>query len=185
MKLLLAAICLLLLTTVSMSAQDKTSTLDKTKLNGIWVFDAKASKADSYTKERYKGQDLTITYIEPELRIIEPRTKDGKTLNATFIFFTDGRGEKNKPYAFNENFESSSITTWESEVLVRKYKINVYNSGKIVGGINHVEKYTLSQDGSTLTITVESKADFTTDSPYGKLTTDESGKVKRLYRRKQ
>lgn len=185
MKLLLTIVCLLLLTTVSAFAQDKASVLDKTKLNGTWIFDAKASKADSYTKERYKGQDLTITYVIPELKIVEPRTRDGKTLYATLVFYTDGRGEKNKPYAFNENFESESVTTWENDVLVRKYKINVYNSDKVVGDVKHVEKYTLSQDGTILTIVDEIKADFTTDSAYGKLTTDESGKIRRVYKKKQ
>lgn len=185
MKLLLTAFSLLVLPTASAPAQDKNRTVDWTKLNGTWIFDTKASKADSYMQERYKDQDLTITYIEPELKIIEPSTRDGKTLNATLVFYTDGRGEKNRPYAFNQNVEVESVTTLENDSLVRKYKTNVYNRGKLVGDIKHVQKYALSPDGATLTIIEETKANFTTDSRYGKLTTNESSEKKRVYKKKQ
>jgi len=184
MKVILTAFTFLLFTTSLVFAQAK-SPLDKTLFNGTWVFDAKASKADSDTKQQYGGHDLIITYVEPELKIIEPQTREGETRYATFVFYTDGRGEKYRPSAFSVDVEFDSVTHWENDVLIRKYKINIYNYGKLVGDDKHIETYVLSPDGTRLTITDESKANFTTDSPYGKLTTNESSKTRRVFRKRQ
>lgn len=173
----------LLLTPLSMLSQDN-ATVDRTKLNGTWVFDAKASNADSYTKERFAGKDLTITYVEPELKILEPYTKDGQTFYTTLIFYTDGRGETNNHYPITANFQFTSVTVWQKDVLTRTYKIPAYNSGKPVGDIKYVETYKISRDGRTLTIEKHSKANFTTNSRYGKLTTKNSSKTKRVYQRR-
>lgn len=186
MNQILIISCLLLLMTVGVFPQTKSTVIDKTKFNGVWVFDAKASKADSETKKRYKGQDLNITYAEPELKIIEPRTRDSETRYATVVFFTDGRGETTKPYAFNQNAEFDSVTNWENNILVRRYVIPINYSSKQAGGIKYTEKYSLSEDGMTLTIITESKmdADATKLLLNKKPSTNEANVITRVYRKK-
>lgn len=169
-------------------AQTKSAAIDKTKLNGIWIFNAKASRADAEAKSRYKDQDLTITYNDPELKIIEPRTRPDpktnqvKTLFATMVFYTDGRGETTKPYAFNQNAEFDSITCWQGDVLIRKYAVPITYNGKLSGNSQHVEKYSLSEDGMTLTIVMESKIDAAAAKAL--LESNEVNKTIRVYRKK-
>lgn len=175
----------LLVATVANYSQSTSAVIDKSKLNGIWVFDFKASKGESETKERYKNQDLTISYSEPELKIIEPRTREGETRYATLVFFTDGRGEITKPYAFNQNAEIKSVTNWENNILIRKYAILLNIKGKTFDGNRYVEKYSLSMDGSTLTITTESKMDpNTTRALMGDSSSSGTSKIVRVYQRK-
>lgn len=184
-KIIFITIVLLGLTCSGFSQSDAT-TSGKMKFNGTWVFDAKQSKADSYYKKLYKGQDLQISYVEPEFKIIEPRTRDGETRHATSIFFTDGRGEQNKPYAFNQDAIIDSITKWENDVLVRKYKIPLNLNGQPAGASSYVEKYSISSDGLILTIIRE----FSMDAEAAKAMLNKEPKdsekviVKRVYRKK-
>ena len=188
MKQQLTALCLFLLMTItSVHTQTKSTTVDTSKFNGIWVFDAKASKADSETKERYKGQDLTITFSEPELKIIEPRTRNKETRYATLVFLTDGRGESNKPYAFNQDAVFESKTIWENDILVRRYAIPINLSGQPSGRMSYIEKYSLSEDGMTLTIITEFNLDSVGSKALlnKKSSSDKAEIIKRIYRKKQ
>src|SRR5215204_817482 len=119
------------------AAQDNSD--KKQKFNGIWIFDAKKSDVGSNGKRLYKGQILEISYNEPELKIAKTQTMEGKAKTVTLLFYTDNRGEKNKPYPFNETLEIASNTAWSKDTIVRKFTINVYNSGNLTSGLKNQE----------------------------------------------
>ena len=154
----------------------------KQQFNGTWIFDAKKSNVGSNVKRLYKNQTLEITYSEPELRIVKTQTMDGKTKSAALLFFTDNRGEKNRPYPFNETLEITSNTTWEKDKLVRKFAIKVYNSGNPAEDVKSQEIYIISEDGETLTIVEETQPGSILN-----LSPAENGEItasKRVYKRK-
>ena len=157
--------------------------------NGMWIFDAKRSYPGY--KALYEGQTLEISYSEPELKIVRTMTRMNETTrlketkSATLVLYPDNRGEKNRPYPFNETLEVESKTVWVKDILVRTFMIKFYQSGEVVGGDTTQESYVISEDGETLTIIEESRSKITTDSPYGKLKNDSKGKAKLVYKRKK
>ena len=177
----------LLLTLVSLTtfafAQDNNSNTVGQKFNGTWIFDAEKSDMHFGLKEIYSGQTLVISYNEPELKLIKTQTTDGETKSVTIIFYTDNRGEKNKPFPFSQNLEIVSNTLWEKDVLVRIYTDKV-KSKKVDIKDKTKEVYFISADGETLTISQESKGKITTFSSNGAITTKDSGKMLWVYKRK-
>lgn len=152
---------------------------DRQRFNGKWMFDA--TKSDSKIKDLYRGEILEISYNDPELKMVRVQTRDNETRSATIILFTDNRGEKNRPYAFNDRFEIESKTLWAQNILGRTYAIKMYNSGKDVGRTTVRETYSLSKDGNSLIVIDESRTVISTDSRYGTLNTNDKGKSKRVY----
>jgi len=162
-------------------AQDAITANGRHRVNGTWIFDEK--RTDLRYKDLYRGETLEISYNDPELRIIRTLIGKNETKSATLILFTDNRGEKNRPYPFNQGLEVASDTGWDKNSLIRTYTIKYYKSGKVVGGGTTKETYAISEDGNTLTIIEESRVKFTSSSLY-EPRIDDKGKSKRVYARK-
>jgi hypothetical protein len=186
MKHIISMLSLLLLSIVSF-AQDNTKAIDRQSFVGTWIFDEKASDAHPHLEELYNGQILKITVKESEFKIVETQimnipkimingvlVKKGEKRSATIIFYTDNRGEVNKPYPFNQNAEVTSKTEWNKNILVRNYKTDIYRSGKLEGDIKSTETYSVSKDGKALTVTTKTRTTFANN---------ESGKTKLVYNR--
>jgi hypothetical protein len=122
--------------------------------------------------------------VKTQSRINET-TRINETKSATLVFYSDNRGEKNRPYPFNDALEVQSNTVWVKDILVRTFMIKWYKSGKVVGGTTTQQSHVISEDGETLTIIEESRSKITTDSQYGELKTDNKGKLKLVYKRKK
>jgi hypothetical protein len=126
----------------------------RAKLSGIWVYDSKKSTTRASLKPLYKDQSLTISLAEPKIEIKKVQTKDGETKEANLILFTDKRGEANNPFPFNESQRIESVTEWDENSLVRVSAAEIPSQGSKIK-INIREKFTVSEDGNTLTITEE------------------------------
>lgn len=182
MKQSAASLFFILILAMQAFGQDVVNANKKLHFNGTWIFDTK--KTDLRSKDLYKGETLEISYKEPELKIVKTLTIGNETKSATLILFTDNRGEKNRPYPFNQRLEVTSNTGWDKDSLIRTYTTKFYKSGKVVGGATTKETYAISEDGNALTIIDESDVKITSDSPYGELKTDQKGKIKLVYKRK-
>ena len=181
---------IILILTPQISYQTPSDVSNRQRFKGTWIFDMKKSDVHQVMKERYEGQTLELSYNEPELRMtktqarINPKTKTRETKAVELVFFTDNRGEKNRPNAFLQDFEVTSNSFWSKDVLIRNYTIKTYQSGKVVGGFSVEETYTLSDDANTLTIVEASRSRILTDSPNGELRTGGKDKIKFVYVRK-
>ena len=135
--------------------KEKDETLNRANFAGTWIYDAKKSSLGNTLEALNTDQSLVISYAEPEFKIVKTQIKLGETRSANLIYYTDKRGEKNKPYPFNQLFEIESQTVWKKDVLVSSYKMKFYLNDRDAGYTETIEKYKLSKDGKTLTIISE------------------------------
>ncbi len=97
---------------------------------------------------------LTISHSGEEIKIARNYSFNNQRSSFTEIFFTDKRGEKNVDKTGMTNFpEIKSKTFWKKQAVVRRF---LYSKSDV--GTPYVissEKYTLSNNGKILTITIE------------------------------
>jgi hypothetical protein len=149
-KFLLLIIALCLFNVILFAQNSNIQT--KPDFSGTWLLDKKKSILNDLVRQRYEDYTLTISQSEPELKITKSAIYNGKNKSVTLVFYTDNRGEKNNPHFGAPNIEVESKTHWKDSVLVRTYtnKSSV-NGTEIKSDV--AEKYELSKDGKTLTIT--------------------------------
>ena len=154
MKTTAAFFFLMFVFNISAAAQEKKTdqSLNRANFNGTWIFDGKKSNLGDPLQALYQERMLVISYTGQEFKIVKTQIQLGETRSANLVFYTDDRGEKNRPYPFNQLFEIRSQTVWEKDVLVRSYKIKAYLDGKEVDDVEASEEYKLSDEGKTLII---------------------------------
>jgi hypothetical protein len=186
-KTLVAVFLLITAFHLSVSAQEKKTdeTLNRANFAGTWIYDAKKSNLGNGLDALYTDQSLVISYVEPEFKIVKTQIKLGETRSTDLIYYTDKRGERNKPYPFNQLIETESQTFWKKDVLMSGYKIKVYLGDREIGYSETVEKYKLSKDGKTLTIISELRfPSIPSMSGFGNLSFM-GGTAKKIYRKKE
>jgi hypothetical protein len=147
MKKIVFLISAVLLLSFAAAAQD----LATPNFSGTWIFDAKSSRADNDFKKEFKDYTLVIVHTEPEIRITRSAVLKNENVSADLILYTDKRGEKNYPYFRVKTQEVVSKTFWKKGTLISESTQKF--SRNIDWRINTTEKYILSEDKKTLTIT--------------------------------
>lgn len=185
----------------SVFAQSQADASNRMRFEGTWLFDAKESNVNPRIQKYYEGQTLTISYTNPEIKIIERRFVknskyyyDGTNIKKKhariieILLFTDKRGETNKPYVFNPKIQVASQTEWNEDVLVRTFEIMLVSvngrNGRTVSESQNKEFYSVSKDGKILTITMKSEfGSISVDQE--SFNTDNLGEIKLIYRKKE
>ncbi|MEZ5428929.1 MAG: hypothetical protein R2747_21970 [Pyrinomonadaceae bacterium] len=127
---------------------------EKPDFSGTWILNQETSSPDSKTLENYEDFRLVISHKDPEITIRKSYLYKNKPLSYEIILFTDKRKEVNKTPLTPEQFsEIESQTFWRKKTLFRKYESPA--TGNTVRLI--YEKYSLSDDGKTLTISTENR----------------------------
>jgi hypothetical protein len=147
---------LLMCLSFSVSAQEKkeNESQEKPNLSGTWVIDKEKSYPKSSERKKVDYYRLIISHSDEEIKIARDYSFNNQRSSFTEILFTDKRGEKNVDRTGMTNFpEIKSQTFWKKQTIVRRFLYSKSDVGTpyVISG----EKYTLSDDGKTLTITTE------------------------------
>lgn len=194
------AFTIILLLLASACAQTQTAISNRARFEGTWLFDSKESNVNPRLQHYYEGQTLTISYTNPEIRILESRfVKNSKYANdgtiikkrhariIKVLLLTDNRGETNKPYVFFPNIEVRSQTEWNDDVLIRTFEPMLFsvtgNNGTSVTETQDKEVYSVSKDGKTLTITMKSENGII-EADQEIFNTNSLGEIRLIYRKK-
>jgi hypothetical protein len=153
------------------SAQDQKSSLQsRPDLTGTWV---RISYKSSRGPLSSNPVTLTISHNEPEIKITRKSVVQGKERIVDEVYYTDGRGEKNKWHVRSaivlgptptsgieqkgsKNAEArKSKTKWEGNKLVTRSSSSFEVMGHRVD-VDMTQKRELSADGKKLTIVMSS-----------------------------
>lgn len=159
----------------------------KPDFTGTWILDTENSVA---TVDLDLNYELVISQMDSELKIIQKSAINKKKKNRSLLLFTDKRGETNIYLNETHNKQVESKTFWEGDSLIRKYDItstlirnlDKARSGKYIPKAEAVDKYVLSKDKQTLTLTVTKYVPITFPQPLGTLT--ERTTQKYVYKKK-
>lgn len=141
----------------SLCAQQKAAKV-KPEFSGNWALDRKK------TSDHYLARDyiLRTVHQDPEFRFVRSYQENGQTkLGQEFIYYTDGRGEKNQTTlalttspnpskAPDQTSVTESKTVWRGDKIETRSRIN----GSVAGfslNFERIEEWKLSEDGQTLT----------------------------------
>jgi hypothetical protein len=148
-------------------------------LSGTWIFDAKSSWVDNDFKRDFKNYTLVIVHAEPEIKITRSAVLKNENISADLILYSDKRGEKNQPYFRVRTQEVKSKTFWKKGVLVRESTESF--SPNANWHINTTEKYILSGDKKTLTIS----GTMSSNAPGEFMSSSGNGSYKWIFRKKE
>jgi hypothetical protein len=132
------------------AAQDKKKDVPaRPDLSGKWALDPKESNPG------VARLTLVISHSEPEVRIRHELTTTDDSEAGETVYYSDGRGESNLgPWFIEEGAkrrdELKSKTVWKGRALVTRTEIKRLVRGAAAYLIV-TDKWTLSQDGHTLT----------------------------------
>ena len=173
MKYLLNSLALVLcVLAASLAVAAQTDDFDKNAYSGVWVFDQKASSLGNGLDKLYENQTLEISVTATEFKIVKTQFFENKRAEAVLLLYTDGRGEVTQPFPFQPQQEVRSRTEWKKDYLQRAYTVSYARPGRETIRFGATEKYKLSKDRLTLTITEETAF-------------AENGPAKRVYRKKE
>jgi len=114
---------------------------DKPNFNGTWKLDA--SKSNLGPMPAPASMTRKVEYADPNLTVTEARSGGVQgDQSATMKFTTDG---KETTISLFGN-DAKAVAAWEGEALVIKFKANIQGND-----LNLTQKWTLSDDGATLT----------------------------------
>lgn len=158
----------------------KTTHTSTVNLTGTWSLDFKTSdfggaKADLM----YDSLTLLINHNDPVLKITRKMGKKKTTRTQELIYYTDGRGEKNR--AANEKGQVDSKTSWQDKVVITSGTESTPTFGDVIM-FDATDRWELSDDGNTL-------IEYTSSSPlrskFGKSSFGSFGalKVKKVFRK--
>ncbi|HKP45580.1 MAG TPA: hypothetical protein VJT50_03210 [Pyrinomonadaceae bacterium] len=158
MKSLAAGVLAILLFALTVSPLSKQKAVPvKPDFSGEWLLDlARTNVAQS-------GANLPIKIVhrDPELRIVRTYEDHGQTKSFDYVYYTDGRGEKNLNTtvlvtkqdirsARAPMNEQKTITTWNGLKIMTRSKLNTTIAGRRLS-FNVADEWALSTDGNVLT----------------------------------
>jgi hypothetical protein len=134
---------------------------EKPNLSGTWRLDEKATQS-IYRKSPNGATNyvLKISQTGEEIEIHRSYEINGRQINYTLTLFSDKRGEKNLRATDVDETEEKSETFWRKNQLYRYiiYHRNSSENYTYISTDNLIEKYKLSDNGETLTITTQSNS---------------------------
>lgn len=160
--------------------------------SGTWIYDKKKSKAGHEAKDFRADSELVIQHAGAEVKI-EARSKSNQTLTEEKLIYTDGRGEKFTRSYLGGKVETLSKTVWEGIELVTRYSYNIHGITSIPADPKNkslsmpvyiVERYGLSDEGNTLTISFESKVDLRSSGLFQGASSNSKRTSRHVYRKK-
>ncbi|MGD1093457.1 MAG: hypothetical protein ABSB35_15895 [Bryobacteraceae bacterium] len=114
---------------------------DKPNFNGIWKLDA--SKSNLGPMPALASMTRKVEYHDPDLTITEERTGGPRgDQSGTMKFTTDGKETTINLFGA----DAKAAAAWEGDALVIKLKASVQGND-----LSLIQKWTLSDDGATLT----------------------------------
>ena len=132
------------------------------RLSGTWVLDNNSAlRSNKSNTNIYQHYYVTLSFDGDKLSVTKDYAIAGTNVKYTLILFTDNRGEKNiVPDLRDQKKEITSKTRWKNDAIVREY-----SSQSALGFPNTTalnmnlieetkEKYSLSDDGKNLFLTV-------------------------------
>lgn len=128
--------------------------------SGTWVLDLKKSNYDNQyvSGSPTRSVTLVISHGEPEIKVTRTfALLDGEERTAEFVYYTDGRGEKNEIVGRDRvslGGTAASESKWKGARLVIRGTEHVKAFGDVTR-VDFTEKWELSADGNTLTQTRE------------------------------
>jgi hypothetical protein len=141
----------------SIAAQEKKKENEasgKPNLSGTWIIDKEKSYSKSSERKKVDYYKLIISHSGEEIKIARNYSFNNQRSSFTEILFTDKRGERNLDKTGMTDFpEIKSATFWKKQSIVRRFLYNKRDTGTPY--VVSSEKYALSDDGKTLTITTE------------------------------
>lgn len=132
----------------------------KRDFSGTWALDRKET-SDNYLGGDYK---LRTVHQDPEFRFVRLYEEKGQTKTGQeFVYYTDGRGEKNQTTAAlttnpnpnkapDQTSLTESKTVWRGDKIETKSRLRSNVAGLSIE-FDDIEEWKLSQDGQTLTQT--------------------------------
>jgi hypothetical protein len=115
--------------------------LEKPSFTGEWKMNP--SKSDFGMMPAPSSMTQKITHSEPDLRVVSTQVGQQGEFTSDSKYTTDGKECVNK---FRE-FERKSTLKWEGDILVIESKMDIQGTAVTIS-----EKWSLSEDGKTLTI---------------------------------
>ena len=175
MKKIFSVLLLLILSGLTLFAQEKDTAARRNEFNGTWVLEKTINRYDS-GKKLFDQTLLFITFKDNEFKITKVFVTGKKAANYTISLLTDKSGETNNYTGFDGNIERTSKTHWEKATLVSIYKLKISDKKITLGG---TERYSLSKDGQQLSI------EAIQTYPAVPLILEDSLKTRWVYRRKE
>jgi hypothetical protein len=192
MKRLVNSFCFVLIfafVATSIQAQAKQAgAKPKPDFSGAWQLDtAKSNVGPSVTPD----QPLKITHHDPEFRITRMIGSNGQLSAHDFVYYSDGRGEKNPTLVFlstrndtnpqsHDKDATKSKTTWSGTKLVTRSTVRSLIGGQVLE-FEIIDEWKLFSDGKTLTQT--SRTVFRQDNSGAIFVPANRPDMKRVYNR--
>ena len=155
-QVILASLVALMLVTGVAAQQSKPN------FSGTWTLDRKKSNVQELVPDR----PLRIKHTDPEFRYTSLIETNGQTKTGQeFVYYTDGRGEKNVAISFITSQQSPSSkqdltgqteskTKWHGNAIVTTAVLRINVAGYTLD-FNMVDEWKISADGQTLTQTTK------------------------------
>ena len=149
MKTTITFLFILIFSNVIFGQLDKNKSDEKVKPNftGTWVLNEAKSKDVGY------GLTLTVVHKEPEMKVTKIYNFKGAKKIVEQIYYTDNRTVPDSPMGFSTVSQKS---VWQSDRLVHTQQAS-RDAGKTIEQ-TITEKWELSADGKTLSLTVNETA---------------------------
>jgi hypothetical protein len=144
---------LLMSVTLCLAQDDKTKSGAKPRpdLSGNWTLDRSKSDFGRFEGSAIAKADvmMTITWTDPEFRVMRKMNLKGEDHSGDWLFYTDGRGETN-PALLGGTKDLKTKTKWSGSKLVSKASYSRSYTGEDTN-VDIEEKWELSTDGKMLT----------------------------------
>jgi len=151
-------------------AQDKDLPPNVGLFIGSWKFDAKASDLHPALTEEHLGEVIKTKFDWPVFTLVKVRVVNqekrriglneflikGAIRSSVMELRTDKSGEVMSPYPFNPDLVIGSKSYWKRGTLNREWSTEIFINGRKDGELKTVESHSISKDGSSFYIRVES-----------------------------
>lgn len=128
-------------------------------MTGTWTLDKSKSDFGPFRDRPISKADvkLVVTQRDPELKLTRTLSLNGQQDVREQTYYTDERGETNPPTLGTG--EVKSKTKWDGDKVVTRSKMT-RETQRGTFEIDTTEKWQLSSDGQTLTVTTEISGQF-------------------------
>ena len=156
LRISVSFICLFL-TTISFYGQDKSTNSSQPNLSGVWLLENSTRKIrDNLIKPKITLLVIVHQMIELKVKKVIFVDKEPKAVER--IFFTDGRGEKYETTRLSPNTKAMKVVTKSKTKWKNPNELSIENFIQVNAPAGVLpervyEKWILSENGETLTIT--------------------------------